>query len=59
MFLQILPADKETLLDTILENQLLFVVLGLTIGVFLILRIAKMLSKIRLVKVSRKPSYTS
>lgn len=58
MFLQILPADKETIAESIIENQLVFVILGLTLGVFAIIRIAKFLSKIKINSISKKPSYT-
>jgi len=56
MFLQILPADKVTLVDIILENQLFFVILGLAIGAFVIIRIAKLLSKIKIKNLSKSPS---
>ncbi len=58
MFLQILPADQETLAESIFENQLVFVILGLTIGVIAIIKIAKFLSKIKINNNSKKPSYT-
>ncbi|PWG05665.1 hypothetical protein [Polaribacter aquimarinus] len=59
MFLQILPPDNTLTAESIFENQLLFVILGLTIGVFAILRITKYLSKLKFEKTSNKPSYTS
>ena len=59
MFLQILPPDNVATAQSIFENQLVFVILGLTISVFLILKVAKFLSKIKFNKSSRKPSYTS
>ena len=59
MFLQILPPDNVATSQSIFENQLVFVILGLTIGVFAILRITKYLSKIKFAKASNKPSYTS
>ncbi|RCS25995.1 hypothetical protein DUT90_09450 [Polaribacter sp. WD7] len=59
MFLQILPADKLTFTEIVLENQLAFVVLGMAISAFAIIRAAKYLSKIKIVRVSNKPSYTS
>ncbi|MFD2529594.1 MULTISPECIES: hypothetical protein [Polaribacter] len=57
MFLQILPPDAyaTTATETVIDNQLLFVVLGLAIGVFAIIKVAKVLSKIKIVK----PSFTS
>lgn len=59
MFLQILPADNVATAESIFENQLVFVILGLAISVFAILKIAKFLSKIKFTKNSNKPSYTS
>ncbi|MFK8059659.1 MAG: hypothetical protein AB8B78_06150 [Polaribacter sp.] len=59
MFLQILPPDNVATTETILENQLVFVILGLAIGVFAILRIAKYLSKLKISKTVTKPSFTS
>jgi|MDSY01.1.fsa_nt_gb hypothetical protein len=59
MFLQILPPDNLNATKSIFENQLLLVILGLAIGVFLILKIAKFLSKIKVVKSSKKTMYTS
>ena len=58
MFLQILPADQETIAESIFENQLVFVILGLTLGVIAIIRVAKFLSKIKINSNSKKPSYT-
>jgi hypothetical protein len=59
MILQILPPDKGGLSQSIFENQLLFVLLGLTIGVFIILKIAKYLSTIKVVKRAKKTVHTS
>lgn len=59
MFLQILPSDYNAKEEFFLDNQLIFVVLGLAISVFVILRVAKFLSKININKVSEKPSFTS
>ncbi len=59
MFLQILPPDNVATTESIFENQLVFVILGLTIGVFAILKITKYLSKIKFAKTSNKPSYTA
>ncbi|KGL62171.1 hypothetical protein [Polaribacter sp. Hel1_85] len=56
MFLQILPPDNVATAQSIFESQLVPVLLGLAVSVFVIIRIAKFLSKI---KVNRKPSYTS
>ena len=49
MFLQILPSDYNAKEEFFLDNQLIFVVL----------RVAKFLSKININKVSKKPSFTS
>ena len=57
MFLQILPPDNVVTTQSIFENQTVFVVLALAISVFLILRVAKFLSKIKINKTSNKPSY--
>ncbi len=59
MFLQILPPNNVIASKSTLDNQLLFVVLGLAIGVFVILRIAKLLSKIKVAKSPKNPAYTS
>ena len=59
MFLQILPSDYNAKEEFFLDNQLIFVILGLAISVFVILRIAKYLSKINFNRISKKPSYTS
>jgi hypothetical protein len=58
MFLQILPPDNLNATKSIFENQLLLVILGLAIGVFIILKIAKFLSKIKVVKSSKKKQCT-
>ena len=59
MILQILPPDKGDLSQFIFENQLLFVLLGLAIGVYVILKIAKYLSTIKVVKGAKKTVHTS
>lgn len=59
MFLQILPPDNVTTTQSIFENQLVFVILGLAVGVFAILKITKYLSKLKFTKNSNNPSYTS
>ena len=59
MILQILPPDKGDLSQFIFENQLVFVLLGLAIGVFIILKVAKYLSTIKVVKSSKKTVHTS
>lgn len=59
MFLQILPADKPTFIEIILENQLALVIAGMAISVFAIIKVAKYLSTIKIVKVSKKLTYTS
>ncbi|WP_157812218.1 hypothetical protein [Polaribacter sp. ALD11] len=50
MFLQILPPDAFATSENVLDNQLLMVILGLGVSVFVIIKGAKFLSKI---KVSR------
>ena len=59
MFLQILPPDNVAATTTVLDNQLVFVLLGLAVGVFAILKIVKYLSKIKVSKTNKKPIYTS
>ena len=59
MFLQILPQDNVATAQSIFENQLVFVILGLTLGVFAILKITKYLSKLKFSKSANNPSYTS
>ena len=59
MILQILPPDKGSLSQSIFENQLVFVLLGLAIGVYIILKIAKYLSTIKVVKRAKKAVHTS
>lgn len=59
MFLQILPPDNVATAQSIFENELVFVILGLAISVFVILRVAKYLSKIKMNKGISKPSYSS
>ena len=59
MILQILPPDKGNLSQFIFENQLLFILLGLAIGVYVILKIAKYLSTIKVVKRAKKTVHTS
>ncbi len=59
MFLQILPPDNVVTVQSAFENQLVFVILGLAISVFAILKITKFLSKIKINKTNNKPSYTS
>ena len=45
MFLQILPPDNVATAQSIFENQLVFVILGVAVLGFAILKIAKFLSK--------------
>jgi len=45
MFLQILPPDNIATAESIFENQLFLVILGLSVGVFAILKVAKLLNK--------------
>lgn len=59
MILQILQPDNGYLSQFIFENQLVFVLLGLAIGVFIILKVAKYLSTIKVVKSSKKTVHTS
>ena len=59
MILQILPPDKGGLSQSIFENQLVFVLLGLAIGVYVILKIAKYLSTIKVVKGAKETVHTS
>lgn len=59
MLLQILPPDNVATAQSIFENQLVFVILGLAIGVFAILKITKYLSKLKFTKNTNSPSYTS
>ena len=61
MFLQIFPPDNAIISESVFESQLVFVLLGLTISVFFILRVNKLLSKVRVIKkpiISAKPRYT-
>lgn len=58
MFLQILPPDQPTFLETVLENQTLIVVAGLGLGVFVILKLVKFLNTIKISKKISKPSYS-
>lgn len=58
MFLQILPPDQPTFLETVLENQTLLVVVGLGLGVFAILKMVKFLNTIKVSKKINKPSYS-
>ena len=59
MFLQILPPDNVAATSSVFDNQLVFVLIGLSIGVFAILKIVKYLSKIKVSKTNKKPIYTS
>ncbi|ARV15605.1 hypothetical protein [Polaribacter sp. SA4-12] len=59
MFLQIMPPDNVVTAQSIFENELVFVLLGLAVSVFAILRVAKYLSKIKINKSISKPSYSS
>lgn len=58
MFLQILPADKVSTVQSVFENQLVFVILGLAISVFIILKITKSLSQIKFTKNATKSGIT-
>ncbi|WP_299671501.1 hypothetical protein [uncultured Polaribacter sp.] len=58
MFLQILPPETVAT-SSIFDTHLLFIILGLAIGVFAIIKTAKLLSKIKVSKTAEKPSYTS
>ena len=59
MFLQILPPDNIATVESMFENQLGLVILGLSISVFTILKITKLLSKIKINKTSNKSILTS
>jgi len=59
MFLQILPPDSNVVAQSISKNHLLLVLLGLAIGVFVVLKIAKYLSKIEFSKNSENTAFTS
>ncbi|TMM30552.1 hypothetical protein FDT66_07250 [Polaribacter aestuariivivens] len=59
MALQILPPDPIQTSETFLDLQLVMVITGLAIGVFAVLKITKLLSKIKIDKSAKKPSYTS
>ncbi|MCL7752738.1 hypothetical protein [Polaribacter sp. Z022] len=48
MFLQILPPDNIATEHSNYDNQLLLVVLGLAFSVFVIIRLAKLLSKLKI-----------
>lgn len=57
MFLQILPPDQPTFIETVMENQTLLVVTGLAIGVFAILKLVKYLNTLKVSKKVNNPSY--
>ncbi|QNM85121.1 hypothetical protein H9W90_13105 [Polaribacter pectinis] len=59
MFLQILPPDNVATAQSVFENEIVFVILGLAIAVYAILKFTKFLSKIKVSKGSNNPSYTS
>ncbi len=59
MFLQILPADNISTVQSVFENQLGFVILGLAVSVFAILKLSKALSKIKMNGSIKRPSFTS
>ena len=60
MFLQILPPNAfENQSESILDNQLLLVILGLSLSVFAIIKIAKILSKIKISKTAENASFTA
>ncbi|WP_158839432.1 hypothetical protein [Polaribacter sp. L3A8] len=59
MFLQVFAHNVFTSAKAVFENQLVFVILGLVILVFLILRIAKSLSKMSFNKANNKSGYNS
>jgi hypothetical protein len=58
MFLQILPPNQPTFIETVMENQTLLVVTGLAIGVFTVLKVVKFLSTLNVAKKTNKPSYS-
>jgi hypothetical protein len=60
MFLQILPPDAfETPTESTFDAQLLFVILGLIVAVFTIIKAAKFLSKIKVSSLVKKINYTT
>ncbi|MEE9408804.1 MAG: hypothetical protein V3V28_12095 [Polaribacter sp.] len=59
MFLQILPPDNIATAQSVFENELVFVIIGLAIVVYAILKLTNFLSKIKITKDASKPSYTS
>lgn len=60
MFLQILPPDAfATSTESNFDAQLLFVILGLAVAVFAIIKVAKCLNKIKVSSIVKKLSYTS
>ena len=50
MFLQTLPKNNEATVQSVFENEIVFVILGLAISVFVILKFTKYLSKIKISK---------
>ncbi len=54
MFLQVLSSNNVAAVESVFENQLLFVILGLTLLVFLILRVAKFLCNLSFNRASNK-----
>ncbi|MDX6745313.1 hypothetical protein SHK09_00800 [Polaribacter sp. PL03] len=59
MILQILPPEGIIVSESFFDTQLLFVILGMAAAVFVIIKGAKLLSKINISKTVKKPSYTS
>ncbi|QTE24324.1 hypothetical protein [Polaribacter cellanae] len=59
MLLQILPSDPVSTTENFLDVQLILVIVGLAVSVFVILKLSKFLSKIKINKTVKKHSYTS
>lgn len=48
MFFQMLQSYQTTIKETFINNQTFFVVVGLGIGIVILIRVAKILSKINI-----------
>ena len=61
MFLQIFipdaPTFSERLVEFYLNYQLLFVILGLAIGIFISIKLVKFLTGFKITKTNNKPVY--
>lgn len=57
MILQILPPDFQTTNEaSVIDSQLIFVLIGLALGVFITIKVAKYFSKMKAIK---KPNFAS